>query len=68
LTPALPFPLDRGEVVLLNQGMHRFGHVWLLFALPGGLCVGCYLPLGLLSTWLNPAGRSSAPLWLTVKS
>lgn len=65
LTPALPFPLERGERILLEQGMHRFGEVWLLFALPGLLCVGCYMPLGLLATWLNPAGRSSDPLWLT---
>lgn len=60
-----PFPLERGEIILLSQGMHSFGRIWLLFALPGLLCSGCYLPLGLLSTWLDPAGRSSDPLWLT---
>jgi len=57
--------VECGERILLEQGMHRFGKLWLLLALPGLLCVGCYMPLGLLSTWLNPAGRSSDPLWLT---
>jgi len=65
LTPALPFPLERGEGILLSQGMHPFGCVWLLVALPGGLCLGGYMLLGLLISWFEPAGRSSDPLWLT---
>lgn len=63
--PASPLPLERGEVILLSQGMHPFGRLWLLVALPGGLCLGGYMLLGLLISWFDPAARSSDPLWLT---
>lgn len=65
MTPASPLPLERGEIILMTHGMHRFGRVWLFFALPGGLCLGGYMLLGLLISWFEPAGRSSDPLWLT---
>jgi hypothetical protein len=59
----LPVPLEEREIVLLAQGMNRFGHLWMLISLPGWVCIFCYMPFGLIGTFLNPP--RGEPLWRT---
>lgn len=48
------FALRDGEIILFQYGLSGFGRLWTFFALPGLLCSVCYMPLGVLGTWLNP--------------
>lgn len=62
--PDVPVPLQEREVVLLTQGMSKFGRLWMLLTVPGWLCLICYMPLGLVGTYLTPSSGSD-PLWQT---